>query len=254
MSPSAAVSLHLRRLGLLALAAFLLAAGCRVMPGRIPGASTPPASGSPAASPSAPSSSPTADPAAAFFTSFADDPPPYRLLLEMAISGLSSGTARLVAEVAGADYRADVHVELAGLPARDSQVVFVDGTAYLRGGEDEAWVAVPGYRSQPPLNPFLLLDPADFSDEGVDPAHGGLRRLHSSAWVGEDATLGYQQGGVGDVSFDVWLDANGVPVEADLDFQLLGVDSSGQQVDLRYAARYAFSDVGADITIEPPVP
>jgi hypothetical protein len=252
LSSSAAVNPpHLRRLGLLALAVGVLGAGCRVMPGASPAASTPPASASPSGS--APPS-PTADPAGAFFARFGEAPPPYRLLLEVAISGLSSGTARLSAEVAGADYRADVHVELAGLPARDSQVVFVDGTAYLRGAEGEAWVAVPDYRSQPPLNPFLLLDPADFSDEGADPAHGGLRRLHSSAWVEEDATLGYRQGGVRDVSFDVWLDAAGMPVEAELDFQLLGVDPSGQQVDLRYEANYTFSDVGADITIVPPVP
>jgi hypothetical protein len=231
-----------RHLASVLLAAGLVVAGCRVMP------ASPAVSGSLAPSPAV-------DAVAAFFVRFdSEPPPPYRVTLEVTISGGSSGSARIEGEVAGADYQADVHVELAGLPPRDSRIVHVDGTAYLGEPDGSSWVTVPDYRATPPMNPFLLLDPADFTDAGTDAQRGGLRRLSSTAWVEEDATFGYREGGVRDVQFDVWLDANGVPVAAQLDYQLLGVDPAGQQVDLHYEARYQFSDVGADITIGPPLP
>ena len=189
----------------------------------------------------------------AFFERFADMPPPYHVLLDVEIGGMSQGTARIEGDVDGEDYRANVNVALAGLPPRDSEIVFVDGVGYLREAGDESWVVVPDYRSIPPLNPFLLLDPADFDDLGDDPDRGGLRRLSSPAWVEEDATLGYRGGGVGDVRFDVWLDGQGVPVQGELDFELAGIDPEGRTVQLSYSASYAFSNVGAEVTIEAPL-
>lgn len=188
-----------------------------------------------------------------FLDRFTGDVPPYRLALEVEIGGVSEGTALIDADVNGTDYRATVHIALRGLPERDSEIVHVDSTGYLRDGDDDDWVVVPGYRSTPPLNPFLFLQPTDYADAGTDAARGGLRRLSSNAWVEQDATLGLVEGGVRDVVFDVWVDEAGTPVNAELRFELAGADAQGQQVQLSYTARYAFSDVGADIAIEPPV-
>jgi hypothetical protein len=113
-------------------------------------------------------------------------------------------------------------------------------------------VTVRDYRSIPPLNPFLLLDRAQFADLGTDPERGGRRHLRSTTWVEEDASLGLVQGGVEDVVFDVWLDEAGAPVEALLEFHLVGADRDGNSVDLRYSTEYTFSDVGVPVEIAPP--
>lgn len=247
LRPSAAA-----RLSPLVLAAGLIVVGCRVMPGTSPSASATTTSPSPGATTTA-TLSPTSDPVAAFFGRFADDPPPYHVVLDVEIGGMSEGTARIEGDVDGMDYHAHVRVELAELPPRESEIVFVDGIGYLREAGDESWVGVPDYRSVPPLNPFLVLDPADFSDAGDDPGRGGLRRLSSSTWIEQDATLGYRAGGVSDVRFDVWLDGEGVPVEAELDFDVGGIDPDGRHVQLEYTAEYAFSNVGTEVTIEPPL-
>jgi hypothetical protein len=231
------------RLALLLLAA-ALAASCRVMPGSSPTGTQPAGS---------PPQSPAADAAEAFLDAFTVDPPPYRVTLEVEIGGVSEGSALIEAEVRGADYRASVHVALGGLPPRDSEIVFVDGTGYLREAGDDQWVVVPGYRSTPPLNPFLVLAPSDYADAGPDPERGGVRHLSSARWVEADATLGYEDGGVEGVRFDVWVDGNGRPVEATLGFAVSGTDHSGQAVELTYSARYTFRDVGAPVTIQPPV-
>jgi hypothetical protein len=183
-----------------------------------------------------------------FFALFGGVPPPFQVRVGTTLSGSASGTALTVADVDGADYRAQLHVELDGAAAQDSQIIVFDGTGYVADAGSDAWRAFPDYETVPPLNPFLELDPSQWLELGGDATHAGLDRLHSTTWrMPADSSLVDR---VSDVSFYLWIDEQGLPVSAELTFSLGAIDGTPSA---GYHATYSFSGIGDPVVIAPPI-
>jgi hypothetical protein len=199
----------------------------------------------PSASPTPPGSSEGS--AEVFFAQFGAVPPPFHVQIATTLTGAPSGTALEEADVDGADYTAELHVELGGAAAQDSRIVVVDETAYVADAGSNTWRAYPDYQTVPPVNPFLDLDPVEWQDMGPDSGRGGLERLHSTTWRPPDTTLADR---VNDVVFDVWIDDEGLPMSAQLSFTLTAADGASS---VSYDATYTFSKIGESVEIVLPV-
>jgi Raf kinase inhibitor-like YbhB/YbcL family protein len=242
----------------LATVAALAVAACGTSSGRPTPAWTaaPPGSGastSPAQSPVAsiteaplPIGSGT-DSAQLFFAQFGAIPAPFHVRLESTLSGSTSGTAVEEADVDGRSYSAQLHVELAGIAAHDSQVINIDGTGYVADAGSANWQAYPDYDTVPPVNPFLELDATQWTDLGADAAHAGLDWVHSTTWTLPSDSESAAE--VANVVFDLWLDDQGYPVSGTLAFQLT---ATARAPAVGYSANYGFSNVGDPVEIVAP--
>jgi hypothetical protein len=182
-----------------------------------------------------------------FFAMFGAVPPPFHVSLATTLSGSPSGVALTEADADGADYTAQLHVEITGVAPQDSQIVVVGGTGYVADVGSADWRAYPDYETIPPVNPFLGLDPSQWSELGADPAHGGLDHLNSTTWrLPPDSSLVDR---VEDVNFDLWLDSDGMPVTAELSLTLPALDRTSE---VGYSAVYTFSRIGEPVVIVPP--
>jgi hypothetical protein len=183
-----------------------------------------------------------------FFALFGGVPPPFHVRVGTTLSGSPSGTALTVADVDGADYRAQLHVELDGAAAQDSQIIVFDGLGYVADAGSDAWRAFPDYETVPPLNPFLELDPSQWLELGGDATHAGLDRLHSTTWrMPAGSSLADR---VSDVSLYLWIDEQGLPVSAELTFSLAATDG---MPSVGYHATYSFTLIGDPVLIAPPI-
>lgn len=201
--------------------------------------------------PTAPSPSPSpiavSESAELFLALFSGVAPPFHVRIDTTLTGVPGGTAIEEADVDGAAYSAELHVELDGLEPRDSQVVFIGGTAYVADAGTSIWQAYADYESLPPVNPFLDFDPLAWQAAGADPAHAGLERVHSTTW---QLPAGSQLASrLTDDSFDVWLDSGGLPVDGDLTFSLAAINGG---TAVGYRALYEFSKVGEPVEIVAP--
>jgi hypothetical protein len=183
-----------------------------------------------------------------FLAQFGAVPPPFHVRIETTLIGSPGGTAVEEADVDGADYVADLHVELEGAAAQDSHIIVVDKMGYVADAGSDTWRAYPDYETVPPVNPFLGLDSAAWSELGADPTHGGLDHLNSTVWrLPPDSSVAER---VKDVNFDLWLDSTGLPVSGRLSMALAALDEAAE---VGYQASYTFSRVGEPVAIKPPV-
>jgi Raf kinase inhibitor-like YbhB/YbcL family protein len=182
-----------------------------------------------------------------FFAQFAALAPPFHVQLTSTLTGPPSGTAVEQADVDGRWYEAQLHVELAGVPPQDSDVIYVDGVGYVADAGSGDWQAYPDYETVPPVNPFIDFDAGQWQALGPDAGHAGLERIHSTSWrLPADSP---SAGRLSSVDFDVWLDPTGLPVDARLVFALGG---TGAGEAASYTADYQFSRIGQPVTIAPP--
>jgi hypothetical protein len=209
---------------------------------------SPTASLLPSPSPSEVAISPGQGSGELFFALFGGVPAPFHVRVATTLSGAPSGTAVTEADADGADYSAHLHVELDGAAPQESQIIVVEGTGYVADAGSDAWRAFPDYETVPPVNPFLDLDPTQWQELGADTAHGGFDRLHSDSWrLPADSSLVDR---VSQVSFDLWIDEEGLPVSGELAFTLAasdGISASG------YQANYSFTLIGEPVLIAPPI-
>jgi len=150
--------------------------------------------------------------------------------------------------VDGRSYSAQLHVELEGIDPHDSQVIYVNGTGYVADAGTDAWLAYPDYDTVPPVNPFIEFDATEWQDMGPDPNTGDLIRFHSTTWrLPSDSASAPR---LSAVSFDLWLDATGLPLSGELSFQLAGTPGSAAA---GYTASYEFSKMGEPVRIVAPI-
>jgi len=258
-------------------ATFMLIAACTSGPGPTATASLPPQptasptlAPTPTPSPTArptlpptPTSAPTATPAAGhpvvdlFLSDFASLQPPFHVFSDIA-GTVSAGeqeleiTLTIEGDISGEDFDGRVTGSPIGQPI-DVRVIIADGVAYNQSA-DGSWAQVGGFQQTQPLNPFAMLNEADLTYGGTV-SRGGrtLHQLTTETWIGDavanvpnmpDAEL---EGS----TFDIYVDDEGIPVEADLEFAIVGtINAVPTRID--YVVFYAFTNVGDPVTIEAP--
>jgi hypothetical protein len=245
----------------------LLAGGCsQAVPA--PTASptiTPPPTATPSPTPS-PSPSPTASPSPTssgdaivqlFLTNFALAQPPFKLesfVHGEVVAGAESSSLDFYigGAVSGEDFAGTV-LATSGEESVEAEIVFKDGVGYGREpGQD--WERADGFSQTQPLNPFSLLAPNDVAYVG--PAERDDRTLHqlrTIRWIGKDPTSVMPGAQIVSSQFDIYVDDDGIPVEADLVFEM-SARIAGQQAALTYDVVYLFTEVGVPNVIEAPIP
>ncbi len=193
----------------------------------------------------------------AFVDSFAAANEPFHVLSEVTFSGTAEGEevfeGELLVEgdVSGEDFAGEVSGDVSG-QSIESEVITVGGTSYARQPGAE-WQEVPSPGQTQPLNPFANLEAE--STEYVGPDERGGRPVHhlrTTEWIGGDpATTGIPDATFEESTFDIFVDDQGLPVEADLAFTLSGVNQ-GIPFEAVYEVHYEFSNVGEPVTIEAP--
>ena len=205
----------------------------------------------------APSSAPTTSASSAanpvieaFLASFAQTQPPFHLDCTVTINGSIGGNTEhaklaMSGDVSDQNFSGEMRIEGKRVVVR---IVGGRGYARLPGGE---WKIEPIHQTQP-LNPMAGLVAADLEWVGKK-ALGGRRLdlLRTHKWIGNDPSrrLRQCQGRLGEL--DLFVDADGLPVEATLDFIVSGKLYGD---DARYSAHvvYKFSHVGEDVEIIAP--
>jgi hypothetical protein len=206
---------------------------------------------------------PTATPAAGhpvielFLSDFAALQPPFHVFTDVvgtAKAGNQVFEIALVIEgdISGQDMDGRVSGSPLGQPI-DTNVILVDGAAYNQS-DGGPWVQVDGFKQTQPLNPFSLLNASDLTYEGEVERDGRmLHQLTTHTWIGDtvanvenmpDAEL---EGS----TFDIFVDDAGTPVEADLEFAIVGT-IRGVPARIDYVVNYIFTNVGVPVTIEAP--
>ena len=90
-------------------------------------------------------------------------------------------------DASGEDFAGTLHLQSDDM-VQDSEVVYVDGTAYGRtpGG---AWTVIPDYRTTQPINPFTKLEQGDWTYIGSEEGPTGmLHTLRTTDWIGDDVS------------------------------------------------------------------
>ena len=224
---------------------------------------TPSPTTSPSPTPSpAPSPTPTRSPSqsgdqviAAFLREFGVAQPPFHVETDIVGTGTVGPDDVRVQVFVGGDVvgeNFDGQVQVRG--EAPTEVMFVDGTAYGRqaGGE---WISIPDYVQTQPLNPFSLLDESDLEYVGPDEIDGQmLHQLRTEKWIGDVLEApGLKNLELESTVFDIFVDDGGLPVWAELVFTITGETVVGLDARISYDAWYGFTNVGDDITIEPPI-
>ena len=192
-----------------------------------------------------------------FLTNFADAKPPFDLdtvvMADISGSGETfSLEVRIEAEISGEDLAGTMTL-VSEDQASITEVVIKDGRAYRRqpGG---LWTLAEDFNQTQPLNPFGLLATEDLTYVGTTDRDGStLHRLRTTKWIGEDpaSNPALQDARIEGSQFDVFVDENGIPLEAELAFQMTAVVNQ-QAAVFDYVTTYLFSDVGAPNQIEAP--
>ena len=191
----------------------------------------------------------------AFIADFAEKQPPFHVDTNVDFTGTTgaeteTGSVSVNGDIHGENFDGEVIVLGERVLVR-----FVDGVAYGKeaGGE---WMTLPDFEQTQPLNPFSLLEPADVVYVG--PAERDGRRVHElgvAKWIGgelEAAELSRIELLSND--FALFVSANGIPVEALLDFSISGyLAGFARPVQFDYHVVYLFSDVGKPVEIEGPI-
>jgi len=209
---------------------------------------------------------PTATPAAAhpvidlFLSDFAAAQPPFHVLTDVvghASAGNQVFEIALVLEgdISGQDFDGRVSGSPLG-QAIDTRLIFVDGVAYNQS-DDGSWFEVDGFQQTQPLNPFNRLNASDLAYSGTAKRDGRtLHQLTTETWIGESVTNNVQNMPDAELegsTFDIFVDDEGIPVEADLEFAVVGT-IRGVPARLDYVVNYVFTNVGVPVTIEAPPP
>jgi hypothetical protein len=100
----------------------------------------------------------------------------------------------------------------------------------------------------------VLLSPTDLTYQGeVDRGGTVLHQLRTTRWIGDEIVLATVPDAALESSvFDIYTGADGIPVEAELTFVIVGTTTAGDAARFEYLVSYTFSDVGEAVTIEAP--
>ena len=168
-----------------------------------------------------------------------------------AVGQAAAETARLVIEVAGdvAGDDFDGHMAVGSLGR--VRVKIVDGVGYGRL-PDGKWMTAPDFEQTQPINPFQGLVATDVEYVGAARGNDRLTRLRVTKWVGGDvASTGVTDARLENNSLEVVVRRDGTPVEATLDFTIVG-RLGARETRLVYHVEYEFSRFGDRIVIEAP--
>jgi hypothetical protein len=158
-------------------------------------------------------------------------------------------------DVAGADFAGATRVQRGGARVA-MDVVFKAGRAYGRLPKAN-WAVIPVDELATPANPFRELSRTSSLEDLGDVTRSGkkLRRLRTSEWLAGDPNrlLAGQAGSVTVESstFDFFVTAAGIPIEAVLSARLAG-ELSGKKGTASLTATYTFSKLGTRVRITAP--
>jgi hypothetical protein len=190
---------------------------------------------------------------AAFISNFGQEQPPFHLVSDVRMTGSAGGETKKIAmsisgDIDGQDFSGEISLSTAG----SARIRFVDGVAYVRP-PGQGWKIGEDFNQAQPLNPFSLLDAADLTYVGKAPARHGAHQLRTTEWIGgELKAAGLRNIELLSSVFDIYVDKDGIPVEAVLDFAIAArLPTADAHLD--YHVVYRFSDVGDPVEIRAPI-
>lgn len=230
-----------------------------------------PVTPAPTPSPSA-APSPTVDSAVGnaiiqlFLTNFAAAQPPFDLEC-LVVGEISAGSQSssfelyIEGQIEGEDFAGSFGAGRDGSTV--AEVVLKDGRAYVRSPPADEWEVVDEFSQTQPLNPFNLLAAEDLTYVGRANREGAmLHQLRTTKWIGDDPQTSAEVANprIESSQFDLYVDDDGIPAEADLVFEMTaGIGRQGQperprMANFDYTVFYYFTDVGVANDIEAPIP
>jgi hypothetical protein len=240
---------------------------------RVPITSRPiPTTSAPTANPS-PAPTPTFDSAVGdaiiqlFLANFAAAQPPFDIEC-LVVGDISAGSQsstieiNIEGQIDGEDFAGSLGAGQRRVTI--AEVVLKDAHAYVRSPGNE-WDTVDDFGQTQPLNPFTLLAVEDLTYVGRADRDGAiLHQLRTTRWIGDDPAASVEVG-VSDPriegsQFDLYVDSDGIPVEAELIFEMTarigleGQPERPQRANFDYTVVYYFFDVGVPNEIEAPIP
>jgi hypothetical protein len=158
-------------------------------------------------------------------------------------------------DVSGADFAGATKIQRGGARVA-MDVVYKAGRAYGRLPKAN-WTVIPPDELATPANPFHVLSATSSLEDLGDVTRAGkkLRRLRTGEWLAGDPNrlLAGQPGTVkvDSSTFDIFVTAAGVPVEALLSARLSG-ELGGKPGAASLTATYTFTKVGTPVKISAP--
>ena len=161
-----------------------------------------------------------------------------------------SGETHIDADVSGDAVSANIQEALEGVGV---DVIAVDGRYFERlpGG---VWAETTEDVLDQPIRPASGLSAADIEHGSTINRKGQvLHQLMVNRWGGPSASeLGFPRAEIELILFEIYVDDNGVPNFAQVNYRVSG-RTFGEPTDITFVAGYEFSKVGVPVTITAPV-
>lgn len=243
----------------LAVVAVTLAACAQATPTATSLASSPSLAATPAvsASPTSASSSgadPDAGAALEAFRAFVQTDQTFHMRADILLTvGSQTLDMDVASDVAGADETGTIDIRGAGASIH-MDLIILDGTAYARVAKGE-WQTIPADTSS--ANPLLGLDVEGLEPVGVVNVAGQLAhhlRTDDVATIDTGTITGstLTELTLDTVAFDVYVNDDGVPLTAVMEFAGNGT-LNGKSQKVKATIRYDFSEFGKAVEIEAPI-
>lgn len=191
---------------------------------------------------------------ALFRSEFGQAQPPFHLDTDVQVTGTVDGESGdlglyIGGDVSGQDFSGQMSIAF----EHTVLIILVDGAAYVR--QSQRWRQMAGFAQTQPLNPFGLLETDDLAYAGTATIDGRpLHQLQTEKWIGGELQAEeFETIELESSLFDIYVDDEGIPVEARLDFTITGTTESGGAARLNYFVVYRFSRVGEPVTITAPI-
>ena len=215
-------------------------------------AASPSGTASPVASPAGPD--PDAGAALEAFRAFVQTDQTFHMQADVAMTvGTLTMHLDVAADVADGDEKGTIDIVGAGTSVH-MEIVLVDGTAYGKFARRE-WQTLPADTAS--TNPLAGLDveglePVGTVNVGGQPAHH--LRTEDVGAIDTSTITGTALTGLtlDEVSFDVYVTDDGVPLTAVMEFAGEGT-MAGENLPVEATIRYDFSKYGEPVVIEPPI-
>jgi hypothetical protein len=184
------------------------------------------------------------------------DPLTYHLAYRATLKvGNQTATVATDVDVSGTDFTGATKIQRGG--ARVAMDVILKGNRAYGRLPKGGWTVIPIVELATPASPFEALSATSSLEDLGEVTRSGkkLRRLRTSQWLAGDPNrlLAGQAGSVEVESstFEIFVTAAGVPVEAVLTADLSG-NIGGEPATASLRATYAFSNVGKPVKVTAP--